>query len=175
MGRIYIFGEWELDTRLSELRCDGKPLKLGRFLTCCCILSSTAIASFRTRSSSSAYGLDSSSGMQHWFALSSRLGGPSAIMTGTSGVSKRCVNTAIASWLPWKSVSTHFQNRKRRLRCYHLSRWGDSPGTRLGWSLLLSCYLDNRQSHYSVGLFLHCRRPHKRGILRVHSVSRRIV
>jgi DNA-binding winged helix-turn-helix (wHTH) protein len=25
---IYIFGEWWLDTRLSELRCAGKPLKL---------------------------------------------------------------------------------------------------------------------------------------------------
>jgi class 3 adenylate cyclase/DNA-binding winged helix-turn-helix (wHTH) protein/predicted ATPase len=25
---IYIFGEWRLDTRLSELRCAGKPLKL---------------------------------------------------------------------------------------------------------------------------------------------------
>ncbi len=28
MERIYIFGEWELDTRLSELRCAGKPLTL---------------------------------------------------------------------------------------------------------------------------------------------------
>ena len=28
MGKVYIFGEWELDTRLSELGCDGKPLKL---------------------------------------------------------------------------------------------------------------------------------------------------
>jgi class 3 adenylate cyclase/predicted ATPase/DNA-binding winged helix-turn-helix (wHTH) protein len=26
--RVYIFGEWQLDTRLSELRCAGKPLTL---------------------------------------------------------------------------------------------------------------------------------------------------
>src|ERR671935_286015 len=28
MGAIYSFGEWILDTRLYELRCAGKPLKL---------------------------------------------------------------------------------------------------------------------------------------------------
>jgi class 3 adenylate cyclase/DNA-binding winged helix-turn-helix (wHTH) protein/tetratricopeptide (TPR) repeat protein len=28
MGKIYIFGEWELDTRLDELRCAGRSLKL---------------------------------------------------------------------------------------------------------------------------------------------------
>ena len=28
MGKIYIFGEWQLDTRLYELRCAGKPLEL---------------------------------------------------------------------------------------------------------------------------------------------------
>src|SRR6266511_4428171 len=28
MGTIYSFGEWRLDTRLHELRCAGKPLKL---------------------------------------------------------------------------------------------------------------------------------------------------
>ena len=28
MGTIYIFGEWQLDTRLYELRCAGKPLEL---------------------------------------------------------------------------------------------------------------------------------------------------
>ena len=28
MGTIYTFGEWQLDTRLYELRCAGKPLKL---------------------------------------------------------------------------------------------------------------------------------------------------
>jgi class 3 adenylate cyclase/DNA-binding winged helix-turn-helix (wHTH) protein/tetratricopeptide (TPR) repeat protein len=28
MGTIYLFGEWELDTRLYELRCHGKPLGL---------------------------------------------------------------------------------------------------------------------------------------------------
>ena len=28
MGTIYSFGEWVLDTRLYELRCAGKPLKL---------------------------------------------------------------------------------------------------------------------------------------------------
>jgi class 3 adenylate cyclase/DNA-binding winged helix-turn-helix (wHTH) protein/tetratricopeptide (TPR) repeat protein len=28
MGTIYCFGKWQLDTRLNELRCAGKPLKL---------------------------------------------------------------------------------------------------------------------------------------------------
>jgi predicted ATPase/class 3 adenylate cyclase/DNA-binding winged helix-turn-helix (wHTH) protein len=28
MGKNYIFGEWQLDTRLCELRCAGKPLEL---------------------------------------------------------------------------------------------------------------------------------------------------
>jgi DNA-binding winged helix-turn-helix (wHTH) protein len=28
MGTIYIFGDWQLDTRLYELRYSGKPLKL---------------------------------------------------------------------------------------------------------------------------------------------------
>ncbi len=28
MGTIYIFSEWQLDTRLNELRCAGKPLEI---------------------------------------------------------------------------------------------------------------------------------------------------
>ena len=70
MGKIYSFGEWQLDARLCELWSAGKPLELEpKAFDVLLYLIEHRDGVVSNRSSSIAYGLDRRSGRQHWLAV----------------------------------------------------------------------------------------------------------
>jgi hypothetical protein len=61
-------------------------------------------------------------------------------------------------------MSMHLQRRKHGWHRCRLSPGRDTLGIGLGRRLLLPRHLNKRQSHYSLGFFLHRTRLHKRDI-----------
>jgi hypothetical protein len=57
-----------------------------------------------------------------------------------------------------------FHRRRTGLHCCRLCPGRDIRGISLWWHLHLRHHLDNGENRYSVGLSLHRRRRHKRGI-----------
>ena len=90
MGKIYSFGEWQLDARLCELRSAGKPLELEPKVFDVLLY----LIEHRDRVVSNeelirAYGLDRLSVRQHWFAtvIAARR------TIGDNGRVQRCIKT----------------------------------------------------------------------------------